>query len=93
MRWWLGLALAVLLGGCASAFPKEVMRDVNTSLSADDLRRDPATYQGARVIVGGEILSTQPKPGQTEIELLARRLDDGDAPEHSDRSAGRLLLR
>ena len=93
LRWWLGLALAVLLGGCASAFPKEVMRDVNTSLSADDLRRDPATYQGARVIVGGEILSTQPKPGQTEIELLARRLDDGDAPEHSDRSAGRLLLR
>src|SRR6185369_14121404 len=68
------------------AFPKEVMRDVNTSLSADDLRRDPATYQGARVIVGGEILSTQPKPGQTEIELLARRLDDGDAPEHSDRA-------
>jgi outer membrane lipoprotein len=93
MRWWLGLALAVLLGGCASAFPKEVMRDVNTSLSADDLRRDPVTYQGARVIVGGEILSTQPKPGQTEIELLARRLGDDDSPERSDRSPGRLLLR
>jgi outer membrane lipoprotein len=93
MRRWLGLALAVLLGGCATAFPKEVMRDVNTSVSADDLRRDAGTYQGARVIVGGEILSTQPRPGQTEIELLARRLDDADAPEYSDRSLGRLLLR
>ncbi len=92
-RWWLPVALAVLLGGCASAFPKEVMRDVNTAITAEDLRRDPAAYQGARVIVGGEILSTQPRPGQTEIELLARRLDDGDAPEYSDRSAGRLLLR
>lgn len=89
----LGLALAVLLGGCASAFPGEVMRTVDTSITAGDVRRDPAGYKGARVIVGGEILSTQPKPGQTEIELLARRLRDDDSPELSDRSPGRLLLR
>jgi outer membrane lipoprotein len=88
-----GLALAVVLGGCASAFPREVMRTVDTAITADDLRRDPAAYKGARVIVGGEILSTQPKPGQTEIELLARRLRDDDSPERSDRSPGRLLLR
>lgn len=90
---WLGVTLAVLLGGCASAFPREVMRTVDTAVTAGDLRRDPAPYKGARVIVGGEILSTQPKPGQTEIELLARRLRDDDSPEQSDRSPGRLLLR
>jgi outer membrane lipoprotein len=89
----LGLTLALLLGGCASAFPREVMRTVDISITAGDLRRDPAGYKGARVIVGGEILSTQPKPGQTEIELLARRLRDDDSPERSDRSPGRLLLR
>lgn len=88
-----GLALAVVLGGCASAFPREVMRDVATAVTAADLRRDPVVYKGARVIVGGEILSTQPKTGQTEIELLARRLRDDDSPEQSDRSPGRLLLR
>ena len=87
------LALAVVLGGCASAFPREVMRDVATAVTAADLRRDPVVYKGARVIVGGEILSTQPKTGQTEIELLARRLRDDDSPEQSDRSPGRLLLR
>src|SRR5216684_75954 len=54
---------------------------------------EPAPYKGARVIVGGDILSTQPKPGETEIELLARRLRDDDSPERSDRSPGRLLLR
>src|SRR5512143_773424 len=79
----LGLALAVVLGGCASAFPREVMRTVATAVTAADLRRDPAVYTGARVIVGGEILSTQPKTGQTEIELLARRLRDDDSPEQS----------
>src|ERR1700737_3961467 len=90
---WLGLALAVLLGGCASAFPGEVMRTVDTRISAHALRRDPAAYKGARVIVGGDILSTQPRPGETEVELLARRLRDDDSPERSDRSPGRLLLR
>ena len=89
----LWLALAVLLGGCASAFPDDVMHTVDTHVSADDLRRDPAAFKGARVIVGGEILTTQPKPGQTEIELLARRLRDDDTPERSDRSPGRLLVR
>ena len=90
---WLGLALAVLLGGCASAFPEAVMRTVDARVTAEALRGDPAAYQGARVIVGGEILATQPRPGQTEIELLARRLKGDDSPERSDRSPGRLLLR
>ena len=90
---WLGLALAVLLGGCATAFPKEVMQTVATQVTAEELRRDPEVYKGARVIVGGDILSTQPKPGETEIEMLARRLRDDDSPERSDRSPGRILLR
>jgi outer membrane lipoprotein len=90
---WLGLALALGLGGCASAFPTEVMRTVDTHVTAEALRSDPAAYRGARVIVGGEILATQPRPGQTEIELLARRLRGDDSPEQSDRSPGRLLLR
>jgi len=90
---WLGVALAVVLGGCAPVFPREVMRTVDTQVTAEELRRDPIAYKGRRVLVGGEILSTQPRPGQTEIELLARRLRSDDFPERSDRSPGRLLLR
>jgi outer membrane lipoprotein len=90
---WLGLALAVLLGGCATAFPPEVMRTVDTRVTADELRRDPLAHKGARVIVGGEILATRPRQGETEIELLARRLRGDDSPERSDRSPGRFLLR
>ena len=33
------------------------------------------------------------EPGETEIELLARPLDSGDAPERSDGSPGRFLAR
>lgn len=90
---WLGLALAALLAGCATAFPSEVMRTVDTSVTAEELRRDPLAHKGQRVIVGGEILSTDPRPGETVIELLARRLEDDGSPEREDRSPGRLLLR
>ncbi|HUM16793.1 MAG TPA: Slp family lipoprotein [Candidatus Nitrosotalea sp.] len=88
---WLGLAL--LLTGCATAFPPEVMQTVNTAITVDALRADPTAYTGQRVIVGGEVLSTQPRPGETEIELLARRLQDDGYPELGDQSPGRLLLR
>jgi outer membrane lipoprotein len=87
------ILLAVLVGGCATAFPEAVMRTVDTRITVDDLLRDPAAHKGARVIVGGEILATQPRSGLTEIEILARRLRGDDSPERSDRSPGRLLLR
>jgi outer membrane lipoprotein len=91
MLWW--LALALLLGGCASAFPKEVMSTVNTAITTEMLRPDPLAFKGQRVMVGGDILSTQPRTGETEIELLARRLDSDGAPDRGDQSPGRLLLR
>jgi outer membrane lipoprotein len=90
---WLWLALGLLLGGCASAFPEEVMRAVNRSLTVEELRGDPAAHRNERVIVGGEILSTQPRPGETQVELLTRRLRWNDSPERSDWSSGRVLLK
>jgi outer membrane lipoprotein len=87
------LPLLALLAGCATAFPDEVMRTVDTRITADVLRAAPDAHKGARVIVGGEILATQPRPGDTEMELLTRRLLDDDSPERSDRSPGRVLLR
>ena len=89
-RW---LVLAVLLSGCASAFPKEVMSTVNTAVTVEMLRPDPVAFKGQRVMVGGDILSTQPRTDETEIELLARRLGSDGAPDRGDQSPGRLLLR
>jgi len=92
MRWLGPVLLAVLVGGCATAFPESVMRTVDTRITADEVLRDPAAVKGARVILGGEILAVQPRPGSTEIELLLRRLRGDDSPERNDRSPGRALL-
>ena len=88
-------AAAVLLGtGCAAApFPDELTRSVDRSLSLAQIRADPRAHLGARVMLGGDILATTPKAGGTEIEVLARRLDKGDAPDRGDSSAGRFLVR
>jgi outer membrane lipoprotein len=90
----LAIALALPLGGCISAFPDEVMQGIDPKLTVAELRAAaPGTYVNRRVIVGGEIIETRPKPGMTEIELLSRRLRVDDSPEQSDRSDGRVLLR
>jgi outer membrane lipoprotein len=94
MRVSLLVAAALLVTGCAaSPFPEALTRSVNRSLSVAQIRADPQAYRGTRVILGGEILATAPKAGETEIEVLSRGLDSGDAPERSDSSSGRFLVR
>jgi outer membrane lipoprotein len=87
-------AAALLATGCAAApFPEELTRSVNRSLSLAQIRADPRAHIGARVMLGGEILATMPKAGETQVEVLARRLDSGGAPERTDSSPGRFLVR
>jgi len=88
------VALAGLGAGCASSpFPEDLTRTVNRSLSLAEIRADPPAHLGEHVILGGDIIKTTPKPGDTEIEILARKLGGGDAPERGDGSAGRFLVR
>lgn len=88
-----GVLLGVLLGGCVSTFPDEALRGVNRTVTLGALRAAPGSHLSERVIVGGEILATRPKVGETEIEVLARRLRSDGSPERSDRSEGRFLVR
>jgi len=63
-----GALVAFSLAGCASApFPDETLRGVDRSLRLDALRSRPAASRGARVMLGGQIIATMPKPGVTEI--------------------------
>lgn len=87
------LAVALLLAGCAGAFPPAALEGVDRRITVAGLRRDPAAFVGQRAILGGEVLATRPRPGQTEIEILARPLGPDDAPDRGDASEGRVLVR
>jgi outer membrane lipoprotein len=95
MRFPVLVAAAVqFAAGCATApFPEALTRSVNRSLTLAQIRADPRAQLGAHVILGGDILATTPKAGETEIEVLSRPLNRGDAPERSDSSSGRFLVR
>lgn len=86
------LVALLLLTGCVSAFPEAATRSANRALTVGVLRSDPEAHRDARVILGGEILETRPRRGETEVEVLSRRLRGGDRPEISDRSEGRFLV-
>lgn len=87
--------VAMAVAGCASSpFPEDLARSADRALTLRELRSDPAAaHVGARVILGGEVLATTPKPGETEIEVLSRTLGAGDVPERGDSTAGRFLVR
>jgi len=86
--------VAVLVTGCAtSPFPDELARSADRSLTLRELRSDVTAHLGVRVILGGDVLATTPKPGETEIEVLSRPLRAGDIPERSDSTNGRFLVR
>jgi|SRR6266849_6320110 outer membrane lipoprotein len=89
-----GALVALLATGCASApFPDDRLRGVDRSLTLGALRAAPLAHRGARVILGGQVIATVPKPGATEIEVLSRRLRGNGVPESGDRSDGRFLVR
>ena len=86
--------LSALLAGCASQpFPEAVMRSVNRAVTVAELRANPRAFIGQRVLVGGEILSTEPRANETEVELLTRPLGSDDRPRRTDVSDGRVLVR
>jgi outer membrane lipoprotein len=86
--------MLALFAGCASApFPESAMRSVNRAVTVAELRQNPGGYLGRRVIVGGDIISTQPRAGETEVELLTHPLGSGDEPRRTDQSDGRVLIR
>jgi outer membrane lipoprotein len=88
------VCVAMIVAGCASSpFPEDLARSADRALTLRELRSNPTAHVGARVILGGEVLVTTPKPGETEIEVLSRTLGAGDVPERGDSTAGRFLVR
>jgi outer membrane lipoprotein len=84
---------ALVLGGCATAaFPPEILEGVNQSVTLSDLRISPGAYLDQKVVLGGEIVDTRPKPDETEVEVLSRPLDKDERPARTDRSDGRFLV-
>lgn len=84
--------LILALSGCASV--PEPIRDAPERVPLpDEVRADPEAFKGERVRWGGTIVSVANKASHTELELVARRLDERARPMGGDRSLGRFIAR
>jgi outer membrane lipoprotein len=89
-----GLLLAALLAaGCAGPMSRELIEQADQSLTVDKVMARPEGYVNARVVWGGEILSTSPQESSTVVEISERPLDYQKRPEDEGMSRGRFLAR
>jgi outer membrane lipoprotein len=85
------LFLAMALTGCAHLISKETLKEVDQGIRFEDLRKNPETYKGKTVLLGGVIISTENKKDGTLLEVYQTRLNHYGEPVDTDVSQGRFL--
>ncbi len=80
-----------LLTGCARLFSERADSMVDTSLTFDQLKRDPKAFVGKYVKLGGIIVQTINTKAGSQIEIVQFKLKSNDIPNQSATSGGRFL--
>lgn len=92
LQWPLFLTmLFVILAGCAIQPPAPIREPVPQSPDIAQVQRDSDRYSGTRVRWGGEIYAVKNLPSDTELEIIARALDQEASPQINQPSNGRFI--
>jgi len=91
-KWFFLAACFALLGGCAP-FSKEIMRQVDPTLTFAKVQQDPQPYMGKIGLWGGLIVETENRKDETLLKVMRTELDYEKRPLNPDRSAGRFIIR
>jgi len=83
---------ALLLDACTPVISPQLMDQVDRSLTYSSLSNRPDEFKGKIVLLGGNIVQTVPKPGESEIEVVQKDLLSCGEPRLTDKSEGRFLV-
>jgi outer membrane lipoprotein len=89
---WVFFGMAIFISSCAPV-SKEVMRQVDESVTYRAVQQDPQKYAGKTVLWGGVIIETTNRPGETILQVRQTELDIEKRPKNLDSSAGRFMVR
>ncbi|OGP99783.1 MAG: hypothetical protein A2Z51_04965 [Deltaproteobacteria bacterium RBG_19FT_COMBO_52_11] len=94
MKGWLFILLLPpwLVLSC-TPFPKNVLRDIDQTLTFGEIQKDPQPFVGKTVLWGGVIVETTNRQNETLIQVRQTELDYQKRPINLDRSSGRFLAR
>jgi outer membrane lipoprotein len=84
--------LSLVLFGCTSVLSNQVVQQADDKVSFQDLQKQPQRYRGAVVILGGQIVETLVKEGETRVQVLQLPLGTGQRPDITAPSQGRFIV-
>src|SRR3569832_2359742 len=84
------LLLSTLLGACASQVPRP-NREAPLGPTLEMVRGHVQQYIGADERWGGSIVKVENRPAETELEIVARPLQDYGRPAEEGVGSGRFL--
>lgn len=87
------LCIGFLFSACAAPPRNAISVAPTVDLALSQVRADVARYVNERVRWGGTIVSVENRSRDTQIEIVARALDDYGRPRVSGESPGRFIAR
>ncbi|WP_018954965.1 Slp family lipoprotein [Thioalkalivibrio sulfidiphilus] len=87
------MSAALWLGACASTVPEPIRQAPAAAPLPDEVRADPARFQGSQVRWGGVIAGVTNRSNDTLVEVVSRPLTSSGRPRETDVTQGRFLAR
>lgn len=93
MKTFIFLITTLFLSGCASRIPQNISQAPRPNLTIAEVVVGADVLKNQLVRWGGSILTVTNHSNDTEIEILAKKLDSSGKPVESDVTSGRFLAR
>lgn len=88
----LAVLTTLVLASCAPVISRDVLQEVDRSVSFEQLSQDPEAYTGKTLLLGGDIIETKNLPDTTLVVVLQRPLGHRGRPVAGDVSKGRFIV-
>lgn len=86
------IVLLLALAGCAPPFSKQLLEQVDRTLSFSELRKNPEQYRGKVIMLAGTIINARNTREGTVFEILQKSMDNQGRPHTDDATEGRFLV-
>ncbi len=80
------------MGGCAPVISKKVLDKVDRTIGFSEIQKNPDSYRGKRVLLGGTIVAVENLEDKTLVEVLQQPLNSALRPVRPEESKGRFLV-
>ncbi len=86
------IGMLLMVQACSYAISPALVKKADATISFESLERDPESYHGKIIILGGIITQTTTVKQGSLIEVVQKPLDYWGKPQRTDKSGGKFLV-